>query len=462
MAINDVIPRDFPVVTAAEEETGGHGFPEEIRASRMLGIGEPADPEAQTVFEQFGCAISTNIHVSGRNVFLNGGEEKDHNLNLLINEITELNQGQGTPPTPDAVVPDRVFFLRGFSDENLPIPGLDLAIPPELGQGGTIKVWPFEDTGPNAGPITFPSAPIRAVEGEVVHTVMTAANGTHTIHHHAIEPTALNDGVGHISFEVQGGEYAYQWLAAEAGTYFYHCHKNTVLHFEMGMYGPLLIDPPAPGAPFPLGGPGKIRRMNEIIDYDIEAVWFTDDFDPEWRTLGRDLGLVCPFANTDGQPRDFDLAVDIPPVPNFHSFNPTIFLISGVAHPWTLLDEPELRANMGDTVLAAIPVRAQKGQAVIIRLGNASYTTQRITLGVPSEVIEVDGRTLGRSEKFMRYSRPFTVAPNTSFTLTIARRWVLLINTATIAAGTYPVTIDYFHWVTGDFLGTAQTEITII
>jgi hypothetical protein len=39
---------------------------------------------------------------------------------------------------------------------------------------------------------------------------------------------------------------------------------------------------------------------------------------------------------------------------------------------------------------------------------------------------------------------------------------VLLINTAAIAAGTYPVTIEYFHWVTGDLLGTAQTEITII
>ena len=147
-------------------------------------------------------------------------------------------------------------------------------------------------------------------------------------------------------------------------------------------------------------------------------------------------------------------------MPNFHSFNPTIFLISGVAHPWTL--EDDLTPLMGDMALVdRIPVRAQQGEIVIIRLGNASYTTQRFTFGVPLEVIEVDGRTLGRSDKFMRYSQPFTIAANTPFNLTVARRWVLLIDTATIAAGTYPVNIEYLHWVTGELLGVAQTEITV-
>ena len=170
--------------------------------------------------------------------------------------LTGVIAGVDDMPTPDAVVPSPggTFERRGIHDATLNVPG-----------AGAVEMWSFQadlnrGVGVNIG--TWPASTIRVVEGEIVHTIMGSRKGPHTIHHHGIEPTPANDGVGHLTFEVTGGNYAYQWRAAEAGTYFYHCHRNTVLHFEMGMYGMLIVDPNVPGAPFTDGGSGEIGRAH--------------------------------------------------------------------------------------------------------------------------------------------------------------------------------------------------------
>ena len=67
----------------------------------------------------------------------------------------------------------------------------------------------------------FPAPTVRVPRGAIYHA-MTSALGPppHTIHWHGIEPTPINDGVGHCSMEL--GQYTYQWQPNFIGTYFYH------------------------------------------------------------------------------------------------------------------------------------------------------------------------------------------------------------------------------------------------
>ena len=311
------------------------------------------------------------------------------------------------PATPDRLPP--VILVTRDMDVSLDIP---------LPNGNKERMWVFVDP---AGPSTFPSTLMRVREGQVVHTLTKVKKNTHTIHLHGIEPSTFNDGVGHTSFEISG-EYTYQWQASQAGTYIYHCHKNTVLHFEMGMYGFLIVDPPQ--------GPGFVRRVNAIIPYDVEALWAADDIYTLWHTFNHDAGIACPNGVNAG----------------LNDFNPEFFCISGVFPPNTLTDP-------------RVAVTAGVGQTILIRLTNASYTVLRTTLGLPGEVIEIDGRPLGQAPR-AAYSRPFTIPANTPFDLTTAQRWCILVRPT--AAGVFPVRMQFLRWSNRQQLGMVDTVIRVV
>src|SRR6266850_7278683 len=119
-------------------------------------------------------------------------------------------------------------FLRKFFNRSFPMP-----------DGTQVEFWSFESE--NSGR-HIPAPQIRVTEGNIAQVTLRPSKKVHTIHHHGIEPDPFNDGVGHTSFEVTG-EYTYQWRPVEAGSYWYHCHVNTVLHVQMGMFGTLVVDP---------------------------------------------------------------------------------------------------------------------------------------------------------------------------------------------------------------------------
>jgi len=287
-----------------------------------------------------------------------------------------------------------------------------------MDDGTVIPVWGFPDLaaggggmgGGMGGTAPFPSPPMRVRQGQIVHTILDVGmmNGIHTIHHHGIEPHFASDGVGHITWDVNG-RYIYQWRPSHAGTYFYHCHTNTVLHAEMGMYGAIIVDPPTgPGTAF-ANGPR----------YDAEAFWVVDEFDSSWHrldwtagTCGADVGL--------------------------NDLNPDYFIITGVD-------------GSGDTAMNLPPISAtiQLGQTLLARYICAGYHPQRISFGgLTGSVIASDGRPLPRAIGF-RELRACS-----------GERYDILFTPS--ARGTYRVSTDIIHWVTGRVLGTTHTAIHVV
>lgn len=324
----------------------------------------------------------------------------------------------------------------------------------ELRDGTKIPMFMFQDPDDNTeASTTYPAKTIRTVEGDIVHARVGALLNTHTIHWHGIEPTPMNDGVGKHSFEISGS-FTYQFATNQAGTWLYHCHKNTALHFEMGLVGALIVDPKKPNVPeakdvpdppYPAGGPGFVRAFNppwHIVKYDVEALWVPDDIDSRWHQLGHNAFMqhcnpVNPIA-AENFTHDGIL----------NDFRPDIFVLSGEAK----------RAD-DDSPFEKAAIHCKVGQTVLIRYIDATYTINEIRFGLPTQIIAEDGYPYGVPPRG-QYSHPVDLAAGEPIRITAAMRGDVLIRPT--QPGQFPCTIDHFHWVSGRKLYTATTFINVI
>lgn len=309
----------------------------------------------------------------------------------------------GAPATPGIRTPDVVYNRSPRMNGSM-----------TMDDGTVVPMWGFIDGGGGGmggmgGVASFPSPAMRVNVGQVVHTVldMGMMNGIHTIHHHGIEPHYSSDGVGHISWDVNG-VYTYQWRPSSPGTYFYHCHTNTVLHAEMGMYGALIVDPVEGAGTVYSGGP----------TYDMEAFWVVDEVDSRWHqldwaagTCGQDVGL--------------------------NELNPDYFVITGVD-------------GSGDSAMNAIPIAAvmDVGQTLFARYICAGYHPQEIRFGgLTGNVVISDGRVLPKA------------MPAKKLRACSGERYDILFTPT--EPGVHVIETDIIHWITGEVLGTTRTSITV-
>lgn len=309
-------------------------------------------------------------------------------------------------PTPDKLTPD-VSVLRKTEFGGI------LKAP----NGREIRYWSFSD--PNSadpkerGPC-FPSPTIRVRQGQIVHSTIDPNKNAHTIHHHGIEPTTMNDGVGHMSFETTE-PYTYQFQPASAGTFFYHCHRNTPLHFQMGMKGMLIVDPPE--------GPGRVFEGGPT--YDVEKIWTFDGLDPRWHAIRNHDAGMC--------------GEDV----GLNRYEPKYFLCSGAFSQTTLTDPRAV-------------VTAKLGQTILIRILNASYSILRINMPtLDCDWVGCDGHPMGSpaapwcDRSVYPRAVPWEMVP--------AQRTDLILQPN--RRGNHLVEFEFRHWITGQIENAGRAKL---
>ena len=121
---------------------------------------------------------------------------------------------------------------------------------PELPDTG---VWAYDGQVP--GPL------IRATAGERVRVLLrNGLDQPTTIHWHGIRIDNAMDGVPHMTQHPAppGGEFLYDFVAPDAGTFWYHPHSSAWEQVARGLYGPLIVDPPS--------GPETPRELVAMVD----------------------------------------------------------------------------------------------------------------------------------------------------------------------------------------------------
>ena len=268
-------------------------------------------------------------------------------------------------------------------------------------------MWYFSDSMNSMGfqnDRYFPSKHLETIEGQpVTLQFYNFSPMLHTIHLHGMDVNQINDGVPQTSFAIiPGNWHTYEFIAPHAGTYHYHCHVDSVVHYHRGMSGAIIVRPP---------DSSTTQAWTNGPTFQEEVLWHLHTYDSTWKDIS--------FAN---------------PVNARH--RPDLFFLNGKQTPEAQID-PFTRVT-----LAA-------GETAYIRVLNSCYQWGRITLGgLPFSVVASDGRPM---------NQPPTV---TEWEIGPGERYDLLLTSPTPLSA--PATIQYLDDYTGAILGEAATTINII
>jgi manganese oxidase len=195
-----------------------------------------------------------------------------------------------------------------------------------------------------------PGPRLRVTEGDRVRiNVKNDLPEATSVHWHGMVLPNGMDGAADVTQEpIEPGEsFAYEFTAAEAGTYFYHSHKEPDRQQGLGMYGALIVDPKDPA-------------RDAAYDYDKEIVVQLQ----EW--LERD-GYTYPAMTMEGA------------MPNY-------FTINGKSYPETETVEMEV------------------GEKLRIRFvgSNNNFVHPMHVHGGPFEIVETDGNVVPEGARLLK------------------------------------------------------------
>jgi FtsP/CotA-like multicopper oxidase with cupredoxin domain len=170
----------------------------------------------------------------------------------------------------------------------------DLRIAPVANQLGDVPVRMLAYNGSIPGPT------LRVAQGSEV-TVRVRNDGDHetTVHWHGLRLHNAYDGVPD---ETQapipvGGEFVYRLRFPDDGVYWYHPHVREDYGLEMGLYGNIIVDPPA-GKTWPTVDREAIVTLDDILVEDGRVAPFRTDT-PTHTAMGRFGNVMLTGGSTD-------------------------------------------------------------------------------------------------------------------------------------------------------------------
>ena len=281
-------------------------------------------------------------------------------------------------------------MMNGFTDIN----------------GETVRLWFFDSEKSSAGFMGdrfLPSAHFEPIQDQLIRLNFLNRSGMpHTIHLHGMDVDQANDGVPQTSFTVAPFQlHTYEFIAPHAGTYHYHCHVDTVVHYQRGMAGAVIVRPPDGSTNLAWkGGP----------EFDEEVLWQLNTLDMSWNNVSFSSASTARHR-------------------------PDVFMLNG-------RQTAEARTD------ACTRVEFEVGQTAYIRVVNSCYQWGRVSLGgLPFQVVASDGRPMRQ------------VPTVTTWELGPGERYDLLLQAGKpqFVLGT----VEYLNDYTGEVLGTVETEINI-
>jgi FtsP/CotA-like multicopper oxidase with cupredoxin domain len=152
----------------------------------------------------------------------------------------------------------------------------DVAVAPDK----TVRAWTYDGRLP--GPL------IRAHVGDrvIVHLTNNLPQPT-TIHWHGVRVPIEMDGVPDVSQPevVTGGTFTYDFVARDAGLYWYHPHVLSAAQVGFGLYGALLVEDPDDG----VGIADELTLVLSDIGFDDHGVLESaDSGGPAGMVFGRE------------------------------------------------------------------------------------------------------------------------------------------------------------------------------
>jgi len=244
----------------------------------------------------------------------------------------------------------------------------------------------------------------------------------HTVHWHGYpNASAFYDGVPDASVAINiGGSFTYYYLAADAGTYFWHCHITPPEHLQMGMVGQIYVRPRQNRVPqnSPLRDALVAQQADPRTKCDRSDILCSNPVPAtNSATQGTDkLGNPQKYTYNDG---DGSTAYDVEyPLqihgfdPNFHfvgmTFNPEgftdmkdkYFLLNGRSYPDTVTPGP-LATQTTDGVMhfsQPLPsiVNIPVGGKALLRISDLDVTEYQTlaSLGIPMTVVGLNAKLL--------------------------------------------------------------------